>query len=126
MASVDDGRLTLAPGYAKLFAEIGFLGVSRGHLDEADTVFAALETMRPGHEIGPLGRAVVAMARNDFRSASRILSAAPQTDAVAAFRALALARLGDRAEAATILEDLADTAQEEAIADLAEEVAKSL
>lgn len=126
MATVEDGRVTLSPGYAKLFAEIGFLGVSRGHLDDAEAVFSALEAMRPGQEIGPLGRAVVAMARNDFRRAVELLGAAPQTDAVAAFKALALARAGEKEEAGAMLEDLAETADEPAIAELAEEVAKTL
>lgn len=126
MAYVEDGRVTVAPGTARLFAEIGFLGVSRGHFDEAEAIFEALEVMRPGHEIGPLGRAVVALGRGELDRAVALLSAAPQTDAVAAFKAIALARMGEREEAAAMLEDLADTADDEAIADLAEEVGKSL
>ena len=93
---------------ARLLAELGFLGVSRGMAREADAVFKALALARPGGEAAAIGRALVLMGAGDARAAAAILRNAPPTDAVAAFTALALARAGEREDAAERLEDVAD------------------
>lgn len=94
----------------RLLASIGMLGLSRGALDAADTIFAALRLARPGAEIGPLGQALVKLAKGDARGAAAILNAAPPSDAIYFFQAVALRGMGEEAEARDILENLAAVA----------------
>ncbi|WP_187972856.1 hypothetical protein [Aquibium microcysteis] len=94
----------------RLLASIGMLGLSRGTLEGADAIFAALALARPGAEIGPLGQGLVKMARGDARGAAAILNAAEPSDAIYFFLAVALRGMGEEAEAMDILENLAAVA----------------
>lgn len=90
----------------RLLAEIGFLGIGRGRHAEAAEIFALLRRMRPDQEAGHVGAAVAALAAGHVDQAAQILRAAPQTEAVMAFRALVHDRAGDRRLAAGLIEDL--------------------
>lgn len=91
---------------ARLLAEIGFLGLGRGLAGPAEVVFAALRRLRPHEEVSAIGAALVALAQGAPDRAVAVLRAGPQTEAVLAFRAVAHARLGERAVAAELLDDL--------------------
>lgn len=90
----------------RLLASIGMLGLSRGDLGASETIFSALALARPRGEIGPLGQALVAMAKGDARSAIGILNAAEPSDAIHFFLAIALRGAGEEADARDILENL--------------------
>lgn len=100
----------LSSDETRLLASIGMLGLSRGEIEAADDIFAALSRARPGAEIGPLGRALVRMAKGDTRGAIGILNAAEPSDAIYFFLAIALRDMGDEAEAQDLLENLAAVA----------------
>jgi hypothetical protein len=100
----------LSSDETRLLASIGMLGLSRGALEASETVFAALALARPGAEIGPLGQALVKMAKGDARAAAAILNAAAPSDAIYFFLAVALRGMGEEAEARDILENLAAVA----------------
>jgi len=91
---------------ARLLAEVGFLGISRGLAGPAEVVFAALGRLRPQDEVAAVGLAMVALAQGAPARAVAALRAAPQSEAVMAFRAVAHARLGERAVAQELLADL--------------------
>lgn len=91
---------------ARLLAEIGFLGIGRGLAGPAEVVFAALGRLRPQDEVAAVGLALVALAQGAPDRAIANLRAGPQTEAVLAFRCVAHARLGERAEAEELLEEL--------------------
>lgn len=99
----------------KLFTEIGFLGVSRGHYGAAEVIFSMVQAMRPGEESGAVGRAITALAADRADVAVQHLASADQTEAVMAFSVVALVRLGDRAKAAQMTEDLKDMECDEAL-----------
>jgi hypothetical protein len=100
----------LSSDETRLLASIGMLGLSRGELEASETIFAALALARPGAEIGPLGQALVKMAKGDTRGAAGILNAAEPSDAIYFFLAIALRGIGEEAEARDILENLAAVA----------------
>ncbi len=91
---------------ARLLAEIGFLGISRGLTGPSEVVFAALARLRPQDEVSAIGRALVALAQDAPDRAVAALRAVPQSEAVLAFRCVAHARLGERAEAEELLAEL--------------------
>lgn len=98
--------IELTTRQARLLAEIGFLGLGRGLAEPAEVVFAALRRLRPQEEVSAIGVAMVALAQGAPDRAVTALRAGPQTEAVLAFRAVAHARLGERAVAAELLADL--------------------
>ena len=108
----------------RLLAEIGFLGIGRGHPAEAAAIFAFLRAQRPGLEAGHVGGALADMAMGHLDRAVEMLRAAPQTEAVLAFRALAHGRTGDRRMAQEILGDLGFMRAGMAAVEIAEAVAK--
>lgn len=103
----------------KLFAEIGFLGLSRGDAASAEVIFSMLRALRPGQEAGAVGGAVTALAQNRTDEAIRILRAAEQTPPVMAFAAMAHAKLGETAKAKALIEDLEAMGAEAALLDMA-------
>ncbi len=90
----------------RLMAEIGFAGIGRGRLAEAAAIFTAIQALRPEAEAGHVGAALAELAAGRPGPAGDILRAAPQTEAVLAFRALVHARAGDRRLSEEILVDL--------------------
>ena len=72
----------------RLFAEIGFLGLSRGNVAQAEVIFSMLTNLRPGEEAGAVGLALASLAGNRPDVAIRLLKSAEQTPAVIAFSAL--------------------------------------
>lgn len=104
---------------ARLLSEVGFLALSKGMAREAQQIFEGLGAVRPDDEIGYIGRGLTALAQGDPSGATKILQAAPMSDAVATFLALALAQTGARSEARARLEDIVETATEPAIVELA-------
>lgn len=91
---------------ARLLASIGMLGLSRGAIQPAETVFKALTLARPDQEIGPIGEALTFLAQGDARGAISRLRQAPPTDGASLFLAMAYAQIGERDEAEDILENL--------------------
>lgn len=91
---------------ARLLASLGMLGLSRGAVEPAETVFKALSLARPEQEIGPIGEALAMLAQGDARRAIVRLRQAPPTDGASLFLALAYAQIGERDEAEDILENL--------------------
>ena len=111
----------LSSDETRLLASIGMLGLSRGALAASESIFGALALARPGAEIGPLGQALVKMAKGDARGAAGILNAAEPSDAVYFFLAIALRGTGEAAEARDLLENLSASAAEP-IRDLARQM----
>lgn len=103
----------------RLLAEIGFLGIGRGRQDDAAAIFALLRRMRPEQEAGFVGGAVAALAVGHTDQAAQLLRAAPQTEAVMAFRALVHDRAGDRRLAEGLIEDLGFMRASPAVMDIA-------
>ena len=92
---------------ARLLAEVGFLGLSRGLQTNAEVVFTCLRGLRPDDEAGHIGLALSRLSDNDAAGALETLKAARQTEAVMAFCCLAHMRVGDKAAAQELREELA-------------------
>ena len=90
----------------RLLASLGMLGLSRGALRQAETVFKALSLARPDQEIGPIGEGLALLARGEARGAVARLRQAPPTDGTSLFLAMAYGQMGERDEAQDILENL--------------------
>lgn len=110
----------------RLLADLGFIALSAGLEREAEAIFAGLKAARPGQEVGPLGLAMVQMARSDLDKAVATLRALPPTDAALTYLGLALARRGDSGEARSILKGVIETAPDTPFAALAEAGIKDL
>lgn len=104
---------------AKLLAEIGFLGIGRGMTAPAQVVLAALAALRPDQEAAPIGLALAALAEGAPDRAAALLRRAPQTEPVLAFRALALARMGDLALARELRDELSAAGADAALLEIA-------
>ena len=103
----------------RLLTEIGFIALSAGLDGPAERIFGGIEAARPGQEAGPIGRALVQMARDELDAAITILRALPPSDAALSYLGLALARRGDGVEAKAILQRVARTASDAAFIELA-------
>lgn len=103
----------------RLLTEIGFIALSAGLEGPAETIFRGIEAARPNQEAGPIGRALVHMARGELDPAITILRTLPPSDAALGYLGLALARRGDGAEARAILQRVARTSSDAAFIDLA-------
>lgn len=103
----------------RLLTEIGFIALSAGLDEPAEKIFRGIQAARPAQEAGPIGRALVHMARNELDAAIAILRALPPSDAAQSYLGLALARRGDSAEARAILQRVARTTSDAAFVDLA-------
>lgn len=103
----------------RLLTEIGFIALSAGLEGQAVIIFRGIEAARPGQEAGPLGRALVHMARGELDGAITVLRALPPSDAALTYLGLALARRGDGAEAKAILQRVVRTSSDGAFIDLA-------
>jgi hypothetical protein len=110
----------------RLLTEIGFIALSAGLEGPAEKIFRGIEAARPSQEAGPLGRALVHMARGELDPAITLLRALPPSDAALAYLGLALARRGDGAEAKAILQRVARTSSDAAFIDLASAVLEGL
>ncbi len=86
--------------------DIGFMALSRGLDEPAQTIFAGVKAARPEQEAGPLGLSLVALHRGEIDEAIRILRALPPSDAALTFLGLALRRHGDLDEARTIFTEV--------------------
>lgn len=91
---------------ARLLAEIGFLGISRGLIQPSEVVFAALARVRVEDDAPAIGLAMVALAQGAPDRAANVLQHARQSEPVMAFRAIAHAQLGERDIATDLLADL--------------------
>jgi len=94
----------------KMLAEIGFIAVSYGLADEAESIFKAFKVMRPEQEAGPLGLSLAAMTRGNVDEALAHLDGAPPTDTIQTYRGLALLRKGDQETASEILSEICELA----------------
>lgn len=94
---------------ARLLASLGMLGLSRGAIPQAETVFKALSLARPDQEIGPVGEGLSLLAKGQARDAIVRLRQAPPTDSASLFLAMAYRQIGERDEAQDILENLLTT-----------------
>ena len=103
----------------RLLAEIGFLGIGRARPAEAEAIFALLRRMRPDQEAGHVGGALAALAQGQTDRAAQLLRAAPQTEAVMAFRAVALGQAGEQRMVNGLREDLGFMHAAPAILDIA-------
>lgn len=104
----------------RLLVDVGFIALSAGLDREAEAIFAGVSAARPGQEAGPLGLAMIHMARNQLDQAVATLRALPPSDAALTYLGLALARRGDAAEARSVLGSVIDTAPGTPFAELAE------
>lgn len=104
----------------QLLTDIGFIALSAGLDREAETIFEGVAAARPAQEAGPLGVAMVKMARNDLDGAIAILRALAPSDAALTYLGLALARRGDEAEARQLLRGIVESASGTSFAALAE------
>lgn len=107
----------------RLLAEIGLLGISKDMAQDARPVFECLKALRPEQETGYVGLALAAMAENDAQGAYDILKSAPATDAVSAFKVLALKQSGQDKAARLNAEDLQQSASGSVFAEMAMEAA---
>ncbi len=109
----------LEAGDVRLLADIGFFALSAGLVSEAGAIFEGVRAARPAHEAGPLGLAMVQMARDDLDAAISTLRALPPTDAALTYLGLALARHGDVAEASGLFGNVVETAPGTPFAEIA-------
>lgn len=86
----------------RYLVEIGFIALAAGAHAEAEIIFEGVKAARPAQEAGPLGIAMVAMARGDFEAAVRKLRAMPPEPAALTYLGIALARCGERHLARTL------------------------
>ncbi|NIZ12012.1 hypothetical protein [Phaeobacter sp. HF9A] len=98
--------MNLETDVVRLFAEIGFLGISRGELAAAADIFETLAILRPTEEVGAVGLALAALGMGRIVQAQQILAKAPQTETVVAFSVMAHGMAGDRRQAEALLDDL--------------------
>jgi FimV-like protein len=108
----------LSTDAARLLASLGMLGLSRGAIQQAETVFKALSLARPDQEIGPVGEGLTLLAKGETRGAIARLRQAPPTEGANLFLAMAYGQIGERDEAQDILENLL-TADNPAVRQLA-------
>ena len=99
--------ITLNAEAVKVFAEIGYLGVSRSAFDEAAVIFDMLQSLRPGEEAGAIGAALAALGRGAPEKAVSALETAEKTPAVMAFLALAYGQFGAKDQAYELVHELA-------------------
>ena len=104
----------------RLFAEIGFLGLSRDMPDQSAVIFDMVCSLRPGEEAGAIGSALAALAAGRPDAAIKTLKLAEQTPAVIAFSAMAHARLGETRLAGALIEDLEAMGAEPALVEMAQ------
>lgn len=116
---MDSVTFDIAADDLHLLAEIGFLGIGRARPTEAEAIFALLRRMRPDQEAGHVGGALAALAQGQTDRAAQLLRAAPQTEAVMAFRAMALGQAGDQRMVAGLRDDLEFMRAAPAILDIA-------
>ena len=104
----------------RLLVDIGFLALSAGLDRHAQDIFQGVCAARPDQEAGPLGLAMVHMARSELDEAIELLRALPPGDAALTYLGLALARRGDVGEAREILQSVTISAPDTPFARLAE------
>ncbi len=103
----------------RLLAEIGFLGIGRGKAAEAAVIFASLCDLRPEAEAGHVGAALADLSLGRIDAAEARLRSAPQSEAVIAFRALVLGRMGERRKSDDLMADLKFMRAGQAVTDIA-------
>ena len=103
----------------RLLADIGFLTLSYGHFDKAETIFKGVQVARPESEAGPLGIALTHLARGNVHATVEALRKLPPSDSVRLYLAIALGRSGDKQGAEELFQDLVKTAGGTAYADIA-------
>lgn len=109
----------------KVLAELGFIAVSYGLAEHADTIFKAFQVMRPDQEAGPLGRSLAAMTRGNVDEALLCLENAPPTDTIQTYRGLALLRKGEIDTACEILSEVCEMAAGTPCAEIAAQALSS-
>jgi hypothetical protein len=102
----------------RLLVDIGFMALSAGLDAEAEAIFDGVKAARPEQEAGPLGLAMVQMARNDLDGAVSTLRALPPSDAVLTYMGLALARRGDDMQACELFRTVIGSADGTPFAEL--------
>ncbi len=103
----------------QLLTDIGFLTLSYGKLDSAKKIFEGVKAARPDNEAGPLGMALVDLARGDIDTAIGTLRSLPPSDSAQLYLALALLKSGEKQEAEDLLTDLSRTANGTPIGEIA-------
>jgi len=110
----------------RLLVDIGFMTQSRGLIAQSARIFDGVAVLRPDQEAGMIGRALCDLHQGDFAAAIKRLRAAPPTDSARLFLGMALARSGDREDAARVLTNVVDTALNRSTAELAQGLLQSL
>jgi hypothetical protein len=105
----------------RLMADIGFMAASGGFKAQATAIFAAIHIMRPQHEAGLLGGAIVHILSGDYRAATRMLEKAPVTPATRAFLGIALIHEGNAVKGRRLLQTVVETAPDTPFAQLAQD-----
>ena len=103
----------------RFLSELGFLGISRGLPSHAAVVFSFLRSVRPKSEVGYIGGAMALLLEEKVQLADEMLRSGPQSEAVLAFRTVALSRLGDVSLAQELKDDLVAMRANEAILEIA-------
>jgi len=97
---------------ARLLVEVGFLAAAGGDVERADTIFGALQGVRPGRAYPAIGQAVALMNAGRAAVAAVRLEQAHGADAIEqaqidAWRGLALQLSGRQAHSRKVLEQVA-------------------
>ncbi len=100
--------IKLSTEYARLFAELGYLGISRQCFSASEKIFTMLNHMRPNEEAGVIGLALIALGENAPQKAVDHLKAAKPTPTVLTFLTVACSRLGSHREAKELAQELID------------------
>lgn len=105
----------------QLIADIGFIAGWYGLHGHANAIFDAFKAIRPEHEVGFLGRAIVRILAGDPKAAIEELAQAPVTPATQTFYGIGLVQLGDTKKGREFLEQVTKTAADTPFAKLATE-----
>ena len=96
--------LEISPGFGEAYYHLARVLAARGQFDEAEQAIVQLAELNPGLRLIGIGRYWIAMARGRPREALAQLPESQATGVYHAWRAMALAQMGERARALEALE----------------------
>jgi len=114
----EETAFVLEPHEARLLVEVGFLAAGAGDVKRADTIFTALQALRPGRAYPLIGQAVALMNAGRAHEAVARMEQARGADAVEqsqidAWHGLALQLSGHAGQGRRVLEQAASQGQGE-------------
>lgn len=125
--TANDPRFGSVPAEdVRTLVDIGYIALSAGLDLHAAAIFEGVQAVRPNHEAGFIGRAVVDIARGDAGAAIKALRSLPPTDTAQTFLAITLIHYGDHEEARKLLVEVIGSAADTSAAALARDVMAEL